>query len=138
MNWRENGGHYLLVLRLESPTKIRVGRLGSFSFQQGTYCYAGRAKRNLRQRIARHWRREKPARWHVDYLTPHLQPAAVLLFSLEETAECELARLLVEAGGRRYPPRFGASDCRCPGHLVWFGSAEPGRVLAALGLEERV
>jgi Uri superfamily endonuclease len=40
----------------------------------------------------------------------------------ERPAECLLAAALLEGEprARRGPSRFGASDCACPGHLLWF------------------
>jgi len=38
--------------------------------------------------------------------------------------ECLLAGALLgcESRARQGPPRFGASDCVCAGHLLWFPS----------------
>ncbi len=118
MPWVSNGGHYILVLALEKEKKITVGRLGTFTLEPGTYCYVGKSKNHLRQRLARHCRKEKPKRWHIDYFLPHARLMAILLFPLEGLSECALAKRLREKGGLPHPPRFGASDCACPGHLI--------------------
>lgn len=109
-----------MVLQLKEKTSISIGKLGTFPFYPGTYCYVGRAKTCLRQRLARHSRRTKPLRWHIDYLLPHTEIQAICLFPLGDTTECTLAQKLAEKGGIPYPPRFGASDCRCKGHLIYF------------------
>ena len=118
LDWELNSGHYLLVMQVESPRVIGIGRLGTFNFNPGIYCYAGRARRNLHQRIARHCRKSKSARWHIDHLLPHVNLLGVVLFSLEDHSECGIAGELEALGGTRYPPRFGSSDCRCGGHLI--------------------
>lgn len=118
MPWTSNRGHYILVLELQKEVEIKVGRLGPFPFRPGIYCYVGRDKSHLKQRLARHCRERKPNRWHIDYLLPHTRMLAVLLFPLEGLTECSLASMLVKEGGIPFPPRFGASDCHCPGHLI--------------------
>ncbi len=116
-----NGGHYLLFFRLGHALSLQVGSLGCFDFQPGLYCYVGRAKRDLRQRIVRHCRSDKPRRWHIDHLILHVEMVAVALFPLTGVSECGLAQKMVRLGGICHPPMFGAaSDCRCPGHLVRF------------------
>ena len=48
--------------------KLTVGRLGTFLFPVGRYIYTGSAKRSIEARIARHLRKKKTLRWHIDYL----------------------------------------------------------------------
>jgi len=127
MPWNSNGGHYLLVLKLQGIRKLQVGKLGTFTFPPGIYCYVGRARNHLRQRLARHGKKEKPQRWHIDYLLPHTQIEAILLFPLEGLTECNLVQRLVGMGGKPFPPRFGSSDCRCQGHLIFFPWEEGDR-----------
>ncbi len=123
MPWACNRGHYVLVLDLEKRTRISVGKLGTFTFSPGLYCYVGRARTLLKQRLARHCRQEKRPRWHIDYLLPHASILAVILLPLDQYTECTLASRLILAGGTAFPSRFGASDCSCPGHLVHFPQA---------------
>ena len=59
---------YLLEIELERERDIRIGKLGEFHFPSGLYLYVGSAKKNLRQRIERHLRKEKKRFWHIDYL----------------------------------------------------------------------
>jgi Uri superfamily endonuclease len=110
-------GIYVIEIRLDAPRTIRVGRLGVVSFQAGAYLYVGSAVRSLRSRIARHARRTKPLRWHIDYLTRWGRVVRVLVWPPEKRLECEIAgalhaQLPVVKG-------FGASDCKCPGHLYF-------------------
>jgi Uri superfamily endonuclease len=111
-------GSYLLIIRLDKPARIQVGRKGLFRFPAGWYVYAGSAKRGLRARIERHLRRKKKMRWHIDYLLRRARILYVITFA--DRTECELAALLLARGGRIVVPRFGSSDCRCPSHLVYF------------------
>ncbi len=110
---------YQLRITLAAPCRITVGRLGTFDFPPGRYTYTGSAKRNLEARIARHLRRDKKLRWHIDYLLA-APPAQVTGVERFREAEC-----MVNAGtgGRVVAPGFGASDCRagCGSHLKFLG-----------------
>ena len=114
----DDGGLYIAVFRLERPQRIQVGRLGRFDFAAGTYYYVGSALRNRPARLTRHGRRRKPLRWHIDYLSVHAVMLGAILIDAERASECELAEELARCRSR--PVRqFGASDCRCEGHLLW-------------------
>ncbi len=113
-------GLYLLILALRRGRVIKAGKLPENYFKSGCYLYVGRAKNSLRKRIERHLRKRKKRFWHIDYLLAKAELREVWvkagLFD-----ECGMARRL-----RRYlksstlsPKKFGASDCRCPGHLVY-------------------
>ena len=108
---------YQLFIRLATPQRIAIGQLGCFDFPAGCYVYTGSARRNFEARIARHLRKEKTLRWHIDYLlaAPGIQVERVRRSALPE---CELNR---RAGGQLAIPGFGASDCRaaCGSHLRW-------------------
>ncbi len=132
MPWSTNSGHYILTLQLKNKSSISIGKLGTFVFPPGTYCYVGRAKLHLRQRLARYFRQDKKIRWHIDHLLPHTEIQAIFFFPLGDTTECTLAQKLAEKGGIPYPPRFGASDCRCKGHLIQFPKDVNLNVLGAL------
>ena len=116
------GGVYVVVLRLGEARSIRVGRLGRFTLAAGRYAYVGSAQRGLPKRVARHARRRKTLRWHVDYLTRYATVEAAYAWPLPKEAECRLAASLAEGGGRRIVPGFGASDCGCGGHLLRLGA----------------
>lgn len=132
MPWAENKGFYILILHMEKETTITIGKLGTTPFPPGTYCYVGRAKTCLRQRIARHSRKTKSLRWHIDHLLPHVEIRSVFLLPLDSTTECALARQLMGKGGTPYPTRFGASDCRCPGHLIYLPTHHSRQILSNL------
>ena len=110
---------YQLHIQVAQPLRLAVGRLGVFDFPAGHYVYTGSAKRNLEARIARHLRREKTLRWHVDYLlsAPGVSVTEVVR---ADTAECALNQA---TPGAIPVPGFGASDCKhgCGSHLKYLG-----------------
>lgn len=122
------GGVYQLVFELKEGREIKVGSLGRFSFPGGYYVYTGRAMRGLWRRLARHYRRRKRARWHIDYLLPHAElKAALITFTRDPRRECQSAtKLLGVKGARVVAGGFGASDCRCQSHLVYLGKGPKG------------
>ena len=116
-------GSYVLILRLDNPTKVVVGKLGTFDFDAGWYAYAGSAlgPGGLATRLAYHYRREKPKQWHIDYLMAYVELVEVWWAVDETRKECTWASALRSVPGGRVPaPNFGASDCRCLTHLVYF------------------
>jgi Uri superfamily endonuclease len=114
--------HWLYVVLTYVPrrTMVTVGSLGPVPFERGWYAYVGSAARGRRARVARHLAAEKPLRWHADYLFSAFPPRRAWLVD-GALGECELAAgLAAPPGAARRPARFGAGDCRCPGHLVHF------------------
>ncbi|MFW5966421.1 MAG: GIY-YIG nuclease family protein [Persicimonas sp.] len=111
--------HYIVVMRLAESTTIEVGAKGVFDFTPGYYLYVGRAKRALEARLKRHRRTDdKTLRWHVDYLRNECEWVEARL--VDTPSECALAERLADLDGASRPvARFGASDCRCEGHLVY-------------------
>lgn len=111
---------YVAVFNLARAQNIGIGRLGRVYFPQGIYLYVGSAQRNLSARIERHDRKEKPLRWHIDYLSVRAAMLGVIVIPAPRERECEVARELAELY-ELVVPGFGASDCRCGGHLLWAG-----------------
>lgn len=122
VNSNKNSGCYLLYLHLPNSCSLKVGALGTLFFKSGYYIYVGRAKRNLRQRVERHFRKNKRIRWHIDYLLERAEIVDVL-FS-ETLDECRIAREISVLRGSSVVKHFGASDCRCCGHLVQLEAIE--------------
>lgn|SRR5690625_1014499 len=120
-------GVYVLWLYLPQKTSITVGKLGTFSFKQGVYAYAGSAQRHLKKRISRHSRLEKKLHWHIDYFRAKAQFLGATLFSdQEKKKECYLAQELLRIPTATFPvPGFGSSDCRCGSHFVYIPVAKP-------------
>jgi sugar fermentation stimulation protein A len=120
----QDRGAYLLLLHLPKPCRIAVGGLGTVDFAAGHYVYAGSAMRGLAARMARHLRLRKRHHWHVDYLRAAADRAEALAVRSSTREECALAGALgaVFPAG---PAGFGCSDCACPTHLFYGGSAPP-------------
>lgn len=119
----DRAGTYVLILRLPRHATISVGRLGRFRFPAGWYAYVGSARGpgGLAARISRHRRSSKSLHWHVDYLRLYTHPVAVWYAIGDQKKECAWAQVLSKLPGAFVPaPRFGASDCHCPAHLVYF------------------
>jgi sugar fermentation stimulation protein A len=108
-------GSYVLDIKLNRACELEIGRLGRFRFRPGPYFYVGSAMGGLDGRLARH-ARGGPLRWHVDYLLTEAKLAGAWTVVSEDRLECRIARALSRILGLSVP-RFGASDCRCPGHL---------------------
>jgi len=119
-------GVYVLLIYLENPEAIVVGRLGAIDFPAGCYAYVGSALRGLSARVGRHLRRRKKLHWHVDYLLQKGQLSEVVWALSQEKLECSIAGALLRQGFQSIP-RFGASDCRCPSHLFHSPTANPLR-----------
>jgi Uri superfamily endonuclease len=114
----------VLALWLGTAQRIVIGRLGKIEFPAGWYCYVGSAlgRGGLRARVARHQRRlaaGKRAHWHIDYFREWATWAGAWGQPGPDRLECAwAARLQGVAGAEIVAPGFGASDCRCPAHLV--------------------
>jgi Uri superfamily endonuclease len=106
---------YQLSLEVSAPLRLEVGALGTITLPAGRYVYTGSARRALEARIARHLRRDKPRRWHIDWLTTSPDVAVTDVLRSART-ECALNRA---TRGSVPVPGFGASDCRsgCRAHL---------------------
>ena len=132
-----DSGYYLLLIHILNRRTIRVGRRGRETFPSGWYVYIGSARRNLGARLDRHRRKTKRLHWHIDYLlaAAELKDICVVGFvsrgftggkANRETdsapvTECGLAAWVAGLrGAALLHPGFGASDCRCPGHLYFF------------------
>jgi Uri superfamily endonuclease len=120
-------GSYVLIINLPFARELLIGRLGSIYFPQGYYAYAGSAlgSGGLNARIGRHLRLVSKKRivWHIDHLTSVECIEEAWWMAGSQRQECTWADIMSQIG-RRLPPRFGASDCRCPGHLIWLDTAD--------------
>jgi Uri superfamily endonuclease len=118
----DDPGTYALILKLSHPTTVCVGRLGCFQFAAGWYAYVGSARGpgGLIARVTRHLCSPKPLHWHIDYLREYTQPVEIWYATGAQRQECAWAKVVLGLGGFILAPRFGASDCRCPAHLIAF------------------
>lgn len=110
-------GSYVLVVDL--PVRLAVTIAGKHvgTLPRGRYLYCGSAKGpgGLRARLARHMRRDKTLRWHVDQLTTAGAVRGAWVFPGGD--ECHLARCLSHLPAPIIG--FGSSDCsRCRSHLA--------------------
>ncbi|MGC8837691.1 MAG: GIY-YIG nuclease family protein [Anaerolineae bacterium] len=132
------GGLYALVCTLPQAVTLPVGHLGEVAFPAGWYVYVGSARGpgGFRARVGRHLRRAKRVRWHVDRLLAWAEVREVWGKAGEVPRECTWATALAQAPGAcRWPPGFGASDCRCKGHLIALPEAPAAEAFRALGAE---
>jgi Uri superfamily endonuclease len=100
-----------------------VGKLGVLEAQPGYYLYVGSAlgPGGLAARVGRHFRCEKPLRWHVDYLRAAAQIEEVWYATGKSHRECRWVGVLNSLPGASVPlVGFGASDCGCQSHLYFF------------------
>ncbi len=114
------GGVYILKIKLETEKEIKIGALGKKIFAPGYYFYAGTAQRNLKARIERHYSSDKKFHWHIDYFLAESELEADFYFELPGEGECFLAQTLIKQGGKTPIEGFGASDCSCGSHLIYF------------------
>jgi Uri superfamily endonuclease len=118
-------GVYQLHLRLDKPKRIRVGKLGIFTFPAGRYIYTGSAMNGLIGRLRRHLKKRKKLHWHIDYLLRHAKIETIFVLETGERVECQLNSLTLSLPNAKVVVKgFGCSDCRCPSHLVYFGEGQ--------------
>lgn len=134
-------GSYLLWFYLPRGGELTVGRLGTHHFRRGWYLYCGSAfgPGGLRARLKHHLGVSEKKHWHVDYLKTRAQVRSVW-FCLGANQEHRWSRGLAGIVEARYPlAGFGASDCDCCSHLIYFpGRPASARILGALGGETPV
>ena len=110
-------GTYVLLMSARRARVITAGRRLRVALHPGWYLYVGSAfgPGGLRARVSRHCRRDKPLRWHIDYLRRHTRALGAWYASGEPSREHVWAARLAER--LDVITGFGASDCDCPGHL---------------------
>lgn len=120
-----DGGTYVLLCEAFAEARVTIGRLGILEAHPGWYAYVGSAfgPGGLSARVGRHMRREKPLRWHFDYLRPLLDLRSVWFSVSTERCEAVWARALTRLPAACVPLEgFGASDHRGASHLAAFDS----------------
>jgi sugar fermentation stimulation protein A len=113
------GGTYTLLLWLPAVCQLVIGRLGCQVFPRGYYTYTGSAKRGLVARLHRHLHGATTRHWHLDYLRPHVRVLAWVAYAGASQPECRLNQQLAPLG-QVVMPKFGASDCACASHLLYY------------------
>lgn len=115
-------GTYILLIKLNKDSNIKIGALGNIEFKKGYYTYIGSAfGPGGFKRIERHKNvsngGNKNIRWHIDYLNSHPDTEVVEIKKFpEKKIECKLAE---ELKGKSIA-KFGSSDCKCGSHLKYF------------------
>lgn len=128
-------GVYILLLTARGDAQ--VGALGRAYFD-GLYGYVGSARgpggiRRLHRHLEVAGRKRSRRHWHIDYLLGIGQIRGAFFIATERPLECRLAQALGERASVALP-RFGSSDCRCPGHLFLLPNEETARkAMATLG-----
>jgi Uri superfamily endonuclease len=115
-------GTYTVLLWLPATCHLTIGRLGCYTFPRGYYTYTGSAKRSLAARLHRHLHGATTRHWHIDYLRPQGRILAWRAYAWGQQPECQLNQQLARHG-EVVVPKFGASDCACHSHLLFY----PGR-----------
>jgi Uri superfamily endonuclease len=113
-------GTYALLLKLQAPTELHVGRLGGIDFSSPFYLYFGSAfgPGGLGARIEHHLQPARRPHWHIDYLRPVADVLSIWCTCDEAHLECAWANAALALRGASLVPRFGSSDCRCYSHLL--------------------
>lgn len=127
-------GTYILVLRVDSPCTVVVGRLGTAALAPGWILYVGSAfgPGGLAARVGHHLRPASKPHWHIDYVRAALDLCEIWVCASPERLEHRFAAALHSAPGSSVPlPRCGASDCRCAAHLFHFAVRPSPQLLAA-------
>ena len=118
------------MLRCRRAGAVVVGSLGSMSIEPAVYLYVGSAfgPGGLAARLTRHVSRRKAQRWHIDYLRPRTSLVCAWFSPSPAHLEHDWAARALALRTAWIPlPRFGASDCRSPGHLIRFPDSDASR-----------
>jgi Uri superfamily endonuclease len=125
-------GAYWLVIELDAALDLDLPRRAPARLAPGRYVYCGSAfgPGGIRARVARHRKRDKAVRWHIDRLTAVGRVVAVR--AEPGGRECDLvAEVLARPGASVPVAGFGSSDCRrCAAHLVRLPQAGGAHELA--------
>ena len=110
-------GNYVLLIKLDKSQYVPIGKLGVLYFIRGYYAYVGSALNGIEARVNRHFNPHKKHHWHIDYLLDKGIIYEVFIIPTQNKLECKIASAI----SREFNciSRFGAGDCRCPGHLFY-------------------
>ncbi|MBK8021287.1 MAG: GIY-YIG nuclease family protein [Chloroflexi bacterium] len=127
-------GTYVLLLELPAASRLTVGRLGIIDFPAGWYAYVGSAfgPGGLRGRLKHHLTPVGKPHWHVDYLRQAAHCRELWIVASDAVYEHAAAvALMAQPGAIVVAPRFGASDCGCPAHLIHFAERPDASLVLA-------
>lgn len=121
-------GTYCLIMKLDSPSDIRIGRRPPLRFPRGFYCYVGSALNSLEKRTGRHMSRNKRLHWHIDYFLEHARIVGIKSIESQNRLECMVSREVAGLADGVPMEGFGSSDCSCRSHLHYFRANPSGRI----------
>lgn len=118
---------YLLLIYLQTSSKLKIGKKGFKEFGRGYYVYVGSGRRYGFPRVIRHIKKSKKQKWHVDYLLARGEIKIIWIILGERINECQLSNAL-QRRGLITMKKFGSSDCKCHSHLFYFKN-NPQRII---------
>lgn len=119
---KSKSGTYALILEVDMPFEIEVGRLGLLSGNKGYYIYCGSAfgPGGVKARTTHHLKYSQRPHWHIDYLRK-VAPIKEIWYSYDLiNREHDWAGVLFKSEEISIPfIGFGSSDCSCSSHLLF-------------------
>ncbi|MFP3869309.1 MAG: GIY-YIG nuclease family protein [Syntrophobacteria bacterium] len=115
-------GTYCLVMKMERPCTIQIGKLGQGFFPAGYYVYVGSALQGLEQRLARHSSPGKKRHWHIDYFLEYATIVNTRAIISTARLECHISNQMRTISQGIPMKGFGSSDCHCQSHLYYFSN----------------
>lgn len=115
-------GSYVLVLHLDGPKSMFIGKLGKYSFKKGVYLYVGSAfgAGGLAGRLKHHLKPSKNPHWHIDYFKQSAKIIEIWHTKREDRLEHQWADILADMNDITIPVAgFGSSDCKCRSHFFF-------------------
>jgi Uri superfamily endonuclease len=128
VSYLSTSGIYTLLLFVKNETTVTVGKLGKQQFPRGYYTYTGSALgkgASLKNRLARHLKKQKQMFWHIDYLLAdkNVSVKAIIAVETRKKMECDINSYLKNMFDPKILVKgFGSSDCKkkCGSHLLFF------------------
>ena len=115
-----NSGIYFLLIRNDKSHSLIIKNKEYF-IPRGFYIYVGSAQKNLKQRVARHLRKEKKKHWHIDYFLEFADIIDIKLLTNQlKEKEQVFAEKWIESADFIPVPKFGATDSKAKTHLTGF------------------
>lgn len=142
-------GSYALLLRLDHPVHLSIGRLGAFTIPPAHYLYCGSAwgPGGLQKRLRRHILGASRLHWHIDTLRTVARIEIAYFLPVSDHSaqpatrlECLWSQAFARVDAAFIPaPGFGSSDCRqgCKAHLVGL-AVRPASITATLASSAEV
>ncbi len=106
-------GTYCLILKLDDPDEIQVGKLGCFEFQKGFYGYVGSelGPGGLTARLKHHLKPVRKPHWHIDYFRYKAVVIGIRAEESEISLEHRWASILEGTNGAMIPvPKFNTRE----------------------------